>query len=143
MPRDPGCIFCRIVAAEIPAFVVLEDENVLAFLDVAPLSEGHVLIIPRDHYSDLPSLPQSLCAAMMSLLPRMGSALLSVTGASGFNVLVNNGSAAGQVVPHVHVHLVPRVSGDGLGYRWNAGKYGVGRADHLADAYQKTLRALL
>ncbi|MCO6437122.1 MAG: HIT family protein [Phycisphaerae bacterium] len=140
MPRDADCIFCRIVSAEVSASVVYEDENCLAFLDVAPLAEGHLLLVPRDHFSDLTSLPPPLCGSVMSLLPRLGSAVMTVAKASGFNVLVNNGKAAGQAVPHVHIHVIPRVASDGLGYRWNASKYAPGRAEVLAEAYQRALR---
>jgi histidine triad (HIT) family protein len=73
------------------------------------------------------------------MLPRLGRALLEVTGAEGFNLLVNQGAAAGQSVSHLHVHLIPRKAGDGLGYRWNAGSYMEGRAAELANAYQDTL----
>lgn len=140
MARDPSCIFCKIIAAEIPASVVFEDDAVLAFLDVSPLAEGHTLIIPREHYREMTDMPPAAAGRLLSVVPRLGWAIVQVTAASGFNVLVNNGSAAGQVVPHVHVHVVPRVSGDGLGYRWNAGKYSDGRAGELAQALQAALQ---
>jgi len=137
--RDPNCIFCKIVAFEIPAAVVYESESILAFLDVAPLSEGHLLVVPRAHCRHLYDLPAATCAEIGSVLPKLGRAVLDVTGAEGFNVLQNNGEAAGQVVDHVHVHLIPRRRGDGLGYRWNAGEYAAGRADALADKYRTLL----
>ncbi len=139
MPRDPDCIFCKITAGDIPSHTVYEDEDVFAFLDIGPLAEGHVLIIPRDHHSELAAMPAELCAKIASLLPRLGRAALGVTGAEGFNVLVNNGAAAGQVVGHVHWHLIPRQTRDGLGYRWNAGEYAEGRAAQVADAYKAAL----
>jgi histidine triad (HIT) family protein len=139
MTRDPQCTFCKIVAAEIPASVVYEDDEVLSFLDVGPLSDGHLLVIPRPHYARFHDLPVGLAAAMAAVLPRLSRAVLKVTGAAGINVLCNDGSAAGQVVPHVHVHLVPRREGDGLGFRWNAGKYPPGRADQLAASLQSAL----
>ena len=123
MTRDPNCLFCKIVAAEIPAAVVYEDDAILAFLDVGPLAEGHLLVIPRDHYAKLTDVPPARCAQVASALPFLGRAVLQVTGAEGFNVLVNEGRVAGQVVPHVHFHVIPRKSDDQLGYRWNAGKY--------------------
>ena len=139
MLRDPDCIFCKIVAVEIPAAVIFENESVVAFLDVGPLAEGHVLIIPRVHCARLSDLPASEGAQLGSVLPMVARALLEVTGAKGFNVLVNEGHTAGQLVPHVHIHLVPRVANDGLGYRWNAGTYPPERAEELAAAYQKVL----
>lgn len=139
MPRDPDCVFCKITAGQIPSHTVYEDEDVFAFLDIGPLAEGHVLIVPRDHHGELVNLPDQLSAKIASLLPMLGRAALAVTGAEGFNVLVNNGAVAGQVVGHVHWHIIPRRAGDGLGYRWNAGQYPEGRAAELADAYKKAL----
>ncbi len=136
---DSKCIFCKIVALEIPAAVVYKSKSLLAFLDVAPLSEGHLLVVPREHYCHLYDLPAATCAEIGSVLPKLGRAVLDVTGAEGFNVLQNNGEAAGQVVDHVHVHLIPRRMDDGLGYRWNAGEYAAGRADALADKYRALL----
>ena len=139
MARDPDCIFCKIVSVEVPAAVVLEDDLVLAFLDIGPLAEGHLLVIPRRHAATLVDLPATDAARLGSVLPALGRALLEVTGASGFNVLINNGAVSGQIVNHVHAHLIPRQEGDQLGYRWNAGKYPAGRAQELALALQKAL----
>ena len=137
--RDPECIFCKIAAGEIPAVVIYESESLLAFLDVAPLAEGHVLVIPRDHCGSITDLTSSLGAEIGRAVPKLGRAVMEVTKAAGFNVLANSGAAAGQVVPHVHFHVIPRVAGDGLGYRWNAGSYEAGRAEEIADAYKAAL----
>ena len=139
MSRDPDCIFCKVAAVEIPAAVIFENESIVAFLDIGPLAEGHVLIIPRAHHAKLSDLSASECAQLGSMLPKVARALLEVTGAEGFNLLVNEGRAAGQLVPHVHFHLIPRVASDKLGYRWNAGTYAPGRAEQLAAAYQTAL----
>ena len=132
MSRDPDCIFCKIVAGEVPASVVHRTDAILAFLDVGPLAEGHVLVIPCDHYAKLADMPPALCAQIGAVAPTLGQALLKVTEAEGFNMLVNQGEVAGQVVGHVHFHLIPRRKGDGLGYRWNAGQYAAGRAEERA-----------
>ena len=139
MAHDSSCIFCKIVAQEIPATLVYESESLVAFLDVAPLADGHVLLIPREHCRQLTDLSPSVCGEIGPVLQRLGRALMDVTEAAGFNVLQNNGEVAGQVVPHVHFHLIPRSRGDGLGYRWNAGEYAAGRAEELAAAYRTTL----
>lgn len=139
MSRDPNCIFCKIVAGEIPALVVLDTPHVLGFLDVGPLSEGHVLLIPKDHAERLTDLSADAAGAIGSQLPALGRALVEVTGADGFNLLQNNGSVAGQVVGHVHFHLIPRGEGDGLGYRWNPGAYAEGRAETIAQAFRDAL----
>ena len=140
MRRDPKCIFCKIAAGEVPAQVVLDAEHVLAFLDVAPLAEGHLLVIPRSHCETLIDLPENVVIEVAKTLPLAGRALLEVTGAEGFNVLQNNGFVAGQVVAHVHFHLIPRAAGDGLGYRWNAGSYPNGRAAELCDQFSSALK---
>lgn len=139
MSRDPNCVFCKIVAVQIPAAVVYEDEDVLAFLDVGPLAEGHLLVIPRDHYANLTDLSPGKCSKLAATFPFLGRALLAVTRAAGFNILVNQGTVAGQVVPHVHFHMIPRGDADQLGYRWNAGKYAPGRAAELAAKIQAAL----
>lgn len=142
MARDSDCVFCKIVAGEIPAAVVYEDELLFSFLDVGPLAEGHLLVIPRDHCSKLVDVPADKCARLASKLPMLGRALLEVTGAEGFNLLCNQGSVAGQVVQHVHFHLIPRRAGDALGYRWNAGSYPEGAAEKTAEAYKAAIARL-
>lgn len=139
MTLDMTCIFCRIIAGEIPSRKVFESDHVLAFLDIGPLSEGHLLIIPKVHVSQLVDLPDADAAELGRVVPRLGRALLSVTGSDGLNLLVNNGASAGQEVMHCHWHLIPRVSGDDLGYRWLAGNYPEGRIDELAEAYRSAL----
>jgi len=135
MTRDPDCIFCKIVAGEVPAHTVLDTPQLLGFLDVGPLADGHLLIIPKIHAERLTDLEPDVAQAIGKVLPSAGRALTSVTGCADFNVLQNNGKPAGQVVKHVHFHLIPRVEGDGLGYRWNAGSYPEGRAEALAQSY--------
>ena len=139
MKRDPQCIFCRIAAAEIPSSIVFQNESAIAFLDIGPLADGHLLVIPRHHTDKLSELPAEQCSRLMECVPALGKALLGVTGAEGYNLLCNEGVAAGQVVGHVHFHLIPRRSHDGLGYRWNTRPYPPGRAAELLTAFQRTL----
>ncbi|MHC5110118.1 MAG: HIT family protein [Planctomycetota bacterium] len=136
---NPDCIFCKIVDGAIPSHTIYADEHVFSFLDIGPLAEGHLLIIPRAHHAAIVDLPPELSAAIGGVVPRLGRALLEATHADGFNVLVNNGSAAGQEVMHVHWHVIPRVTGDGLGYRWNPGSYSEGRAELMAEEVKKAL----
>jgi histidine triad (HIT) family protein len=139
MPHDPECVFCKIITGDIPAGVVYSDDSLIAFLDIAPLAEGHLLIVPREHYGQWVELPLDLAGELGAAIPSLGRALLEVSGAEGLNVLTNQGAVAGQVVPHVHIHLVPRREGDELGYRWKAGKYPPGRDAELVAAYKKAL----
>jgi histidine triad (HIT) family protein len=113
--RDPDCIFCRIVAGEMPCHRIFENDAVLAFLDINPTARGHVLVIPKEHAPDLASAEAEPLREVMAVLPRIAAAAVEGVGAEGFNVLQSNGRCAGQVVPHVHFHVVPRVPDDGIG----------------------------
>lgn len=112
-------IFSKILAAEIPCHRVYEDEAVLAFLDVNPLSPGHTLVIPKEAKATLDQLSDESAAAIGRVLPRISRAVLAATGAREFNVLQNNGAGAHQAVFHVHFHIIPKLpSGEGLGVKW-------------------------
>lgn len=108
-----NCIFCKIITKEIPAEVVFENDNWLAFLDIKPINLGHTLLIPKAHHQDLFDLPANLLAETGGLIQKIGLAVKEGTGADGFNLGMNNGAAAGQLVPHAHFHLMPRFEGDG------------------------------
>ena len=113
-------VFKKIIAREIPADIVYEDDDVLAFLDINPLSEGHTLVIPKEPAVTLDELSEDSAAAVGRVLPKVAKAVLAATGAKDFNVLQNNGSAAHQAVFHVHFHIIPRIGNDGLGIGWPA-----------------------
>jgi len=113
--KDPDCVFCKIVAGEIPGEQVYEDVHVLAFMDIQPISRGHTLVIPKAHYDGLLSAPVETLEQLVAALPKVARAVVAATGAAGFNILQSNGPCAGQVVPHVHFHVVPRREGDGIG----------------------------
>jgi len=108
------CVFCRIVRGEIPASTVYEDDQVLAFLDIAPLSPGHTLVIPKAHHVSLTTVPAVLIGQLFAVAGRIAPAVMRAVDGDGFNLLLSNGSCAGQVVPHVHLHLIPRSADDGL-----------------------------
>ena len=109
------CLFCKIVAGEIPNYTVYEDENVLAFLDIHPCSKGHTVVVPKKHFSDLAELSvvdwQSISGGLAVVFSKVREAL----SPDGVNLGINNGKAAGQAVPHVHWHLIPRWNGDSGG----------------------------
>jgi len=139
MKSDPNCIFCKIAAGSIPALKILEDDRVIAFLDIGPLADGHLLVIPKEHYVQLDQMPPGLVADLCGHLPKLSAAVVKAVSADGYNILQNNGDCAGQEVQHVHFHIIPRVPGDGLGYRWLAGKYAEGRDKQI---HQQILAAL-
>ncbi len=111
---EPGCIFCKIVERKIPSKTLYEDEFSLAFLDVFPSAKGHSLVIPKKHYPTLLDIPEIELSHVARTLQKIGSAAMKATMADGFNVLQNNREAAGQVIHHLHFHIIPRFSGDGL-----------------------------
>ncbi len=115
---DPDCIFCKIVAGELPATIVDEDERTIAFMDVAPATRGHALVIPRAHSGDLLSVdPEDLSAVALAAQRLAGSAKERL-GADGINLLNSCGRAAWQTVFHFHVHVIPRYQGDPLRLPW-------------------------
>lgn len=118
---DEKTIFGKIIDGEIPCHKVYEDEHVLAFLDVGPLSRGHTLLIPKECKAHLHELSDESAAALGRVLPRLCRAVMQATGAMAYNVLQNNGSAAHQVVMHVHFHIIPKFDDAGLGLQWNPG----------------------
>ena len=109
------CIFCQIVAGDIPNRTVYEDDDVLAFLDANPLAPGHTLVIPKAHHETLGDLPADAGASVFETLHRLTPVIETAVDADASNVAFNNGEAAGQEVPHVHGHVIPRFSGDGGG----------------------------
>ncbi|WP_461832980.1 HIT family protein [Desulfothermus sp.] len=116
------CIFCKIVRGEIPCAEVYSDDSILAFLDIAPISKGHTLVIPKEHYDNLFDMPDEVGNHLLKVMQKVGSAIMKATGATGINVVMNNYPSAGQVIPHAHWHLIPRIEGDGL-FRVKQGKY--------------------
>ena len=135
MTRDPDCIFCRIVNGEVPCYKLYEDDQVLAFLDVGPLSRGHSLIIPKAHYRTLAEMPGDLAAACARVAPRLSRAIMAATGKSASNLLQNNGRIAHQAVEHVHFHIIPKYDAEsGLGIHWPAGKLDDDEAKPLVEA---------
>lgn len=122
-------IFSKILSGEIPCHRVYEDEHVLAFLDIGPLSRGHTLVIPKEPAPTLDALSDDASAAIGRVLPRLCRAVKAVSGCEDFNVLQNNGAPAHQAVFHVHFHIIPKPSPDaGLGVGWPAGKLEDGEA---------------
>lgn len=127
-------IFTRIVNGEIPAARVYEDEQTLAFLDVGPASRGHTLVICKDELPTLLDLRPEQVAAVARTVQRVARALMSALQPDGLNVVQNNGPAAGQTVPHYHVHLIPRWEGDGALAHWRPGKAAPDELRELAAA---------
>jgi histidine triad (HIT) family protein len=118
-----NCIFCKIVAGEIPSTRVYEDADTLAFMDIGPVIKGHTLVIPKQHYDPITKTPVDVLARLMKVVQKIAQAQLNGLKADGVNVLNANGTAAGQQVPHIHFHVVPRFKTDGHHWNWAAKKY--------------------
>ena len=118
MRRDPDCVFCKIVAGEIPSFKLFEDEATLAFMDINPASEGHALVIPKEHAPDLYAVSDEALARTSVTAKRVAAALARTLNPDGLNLVQCNGAAAAQSVMHFHVHVLPRVTDDGLAMNW-------------------------
>jgi histidine triad (HIT) family protein len=134
-----GCVYGPFVPGSAPAHVVLDEPDVLAFLDIRPVFKGHVLVIPREHIVTLPELPVPLLTDVMVAVQRCATAVVEGLGAQGSWIAENN--VVSQAVPHVHVHVVPRTKGDGLrGFFWPRTKY---ESDAEAAEYASRLEAAL
>lgn len=135
-------IFSKIIRGEIPCHKVHEDERVLAFLDIFPLSPGHTLVIPKEPAATIDLLSDDSAAAIGRVLPRLTRAVMKATGAGACNILQNNGALAHQAVFHVHFHIIPKPSEEvGLGIGWKAGKLDAAVAETLKASIAAALQA--
>ena len=109
-----NCLFCKIISGELPSSKVYEDEKTFAFLDIAPLNKGHILVIPKEHHNRFTTLSPEQLHGLMKFAQKIAKASCRVLDADGFNLILSNGSCAGQIIPHCHLHIVPRFPDDGL-----------------------------
>ena len=133
------CIFCKMVAGQIPVTRVYEDEVVLAFLDIGPISDGHTLVIPKQHFDKLHECPADLLGQVAERLGKVADAVAAAMQSDGYNVLCNNGRAAGQVIDHLHFHVIPRNAGDGVFDRWPSYEYPAEQIETIAGRIRKNL----
>jgi histidine triad (HIT) family protein len=130
------CLFCKIVANEIPSYKVYEDENTLAFLDIQPVNPGHTLVIPKKHYTNLEEIPEAELCQLIKVVKKLGLLLKKALNLEGYNIQVNNDPLSGQVIPHLHFHLTPRLEGDGLRF-WPKRQYEPGEAEAVLAKLKK------
>lgn len=123
-----SCIFCKIIAGEISSYKVYEDENTLAFLDINPVNPGHILVVPKKHFTNLEEADEETLCQVIKTVKKISSSLKKNLAVAGYNVAVNNDPAAGQVVPHLHFHVIPRLENDGLKL-WPQKTYEAGQAE--------------
>ncbi len=132
MNTDPDCVFCRIVAGELPAALVAEDEVTIAFMDINPINEGHLLVIPREHHESIATIPGDVVSHMTLISQWLTAALrASPVRTEGVNLYLADGAAAGQEVPHAHMHVIPRWRRDG--FRFNVSRPPTPTHEQLED----------
>lgn len=134
----PDCIFCKIALGEIPATKIYEDEEFLAFLDIKPVQPGHTLVIPKKHYDNLLTTPREVVGRLYQVVHKLAPAVVTGAAAAGFNLGLNNGSVAGQIVYHTHVHIIPRTAQDGLEL-WGQTDYLPGQMSKVAEQIKSAL----
>jgi histidine triad (HIT) family protein len=113
--QDPNCIFCKIIAGEIPAKVIMQNEKAMALLDAFPIAAGHTLVIPKSHYVKVQQMSEQDAMAVFEVVWKIADAVETGSQVNATTIAIHNGSEAGQEVPHVHAHIVPRKKGDGAG----------------------------
>ena len=129
--KDSNCIFCKIANGEIPSRTLYEDEKFRVIMDLGPATRGHSLILPKEHYANLYEIPEDLAADAAKLAKKLAIRMTEKLGADGFNIIQNNNEAAGQTVPHYHVHLIPRYQNDGQHILWNPGEMPAEEMDEI------------
>ena len=115
------CIFCKIAAGEIPSATIYEDDDFRVILDMGPATRGHALILPKKHFADVTEISEETAAKVLPLAAKIGTAMKKSLGCAGFNLVQNNGTAAGQTVFHFHVHVIPRYEDGPQIVSWNPG----------------------
>ncbi len=116
--KDCNCIFCKIANGEIPSTTLYEDEDFRVILDLGPATRGHALLLPKEHYANLFELDEAVAARALVVAQKIAAKMKKALGADGFNLVQNNGEAAGQTVFHFHMHLIPRYENDKAGILW-------------------------
>ncbi len=123
MIKIEDCIFCKIADKKIPSSLVYEDDNVISFLDIMPANKGHCLVVPKKHYETLLDISDEDLKSVILAVKKIAKALSLSIGNGSSNIVMNNGKIAGQLVPHAHVHIIPRFKGDRLRLNWSHKKY--------------------
>lgn len=132
------CIFCKIIKGEIPCTKIYEDKKIISFLDINPINKGHVLVVPKKHHETLLDLPDELLKILIVEVKKIANAAFRGVKADGFNLGMNNYGAAGQLVMHAHIHIIPRFSNDGLRH-WPGKNY----KDKEMEEISKRIKSLL
>ena len=133
------CFFCKIIAGDIPSVKIYEDDLVYAFLDISPINLGHTLVIPKEHHQSASTIPENVAGRLFHIGSRIGIAMKRELDIDGYNLHLADGTAAGQVVMHAHLHVIPRGVEDGFRWNWRQLKYG---ENEMAEYAQKITKRL-
>lgn len=131
------CIFCKIIDGKIPSAKVYEDDSIMGFLDIMPANKGHCLIVPKKHYETLLDIPDNDLANLIKATKKVAKALSLSIGNGSYNLIMNNGKEAGQLVAHAHIHIVPRFKGDRLRIKWSHKKYEENEMKEMQEKIRK------
>lgn len=135
--KDDNCIFCKLANGEIPSATLYEDDEFRVILDLGPATKGHALILPKEHYANLYEIDEDVLAKAHKLAKKMVIKMTEVLGCDGYNIVQNNGEAAGQTVFHFHIHLIPRYKNDKSGFTWKTGKLSDADRDEILAKMNK------
>jgi len=138
MKKD-DCIFCKIAAGEIPSRTIYEDEKFRTILDISPASKGHAIILPKNHAANIYELPEEDASKIFVVAKKVAAAMQTAFHCEGLNILQNNGELAGQTVFHLHVHVLPRYTDDGVQFSWKHGQPSEEELDNLADSIRQVI----
>lgn len=138
--KDNNCIFCQIANGDIPSAAVFEDQDCRVILDMSPAARGHALILPKHHFKDLCDADPGVASKLLPLAGAVGTAMKEGLGASGFNVLVNNGTSAGQTVFHLHVHIIPRYEDGSAMLTWQPQKASAEELERTSELIRNELQ---
>lgn len=133
------CLFCKIVSGEIPSEKIYEDENTFAFLDIHPINRGHTLVVPKTHYENIYEAPEEVFTKVMRTVQLLAPKIKQAVGADGINIGINNGKAAGQLVYHLHTHIIPRFESDGYSH-WHGNPYQEGEIGTIRDIIEQEFK---
>ena len=136
---DDKCIFCKIANGEIPSATVYEDDMFRVILDLGPATRGHALILPKNHFADVCALDEKTAAKVLAIGAKVGAAMKEGLGCAGFNLVQNNGEAAGQTVMHFHMHMIPRYANGPQMVLWNPGKLDDTEKTEIIEKVKKEL----
>lgn len=132
------CLFCKIIKKEIPSEILYEDEDVISFMDIAPVNKGHCLVLPKKHSDNFLDTDEDTLKKVATTVKKVAKAVKKSTGAQGINITTNNGEASGQVIFHLHTHIIPRFDNDGL-KTWPKKEYTKGEIKEYAEKIKKEL----